>query len=824
MDRFTCVNLWFVFNDEGVKMFVIHDISEVIWKMTDFSTIEEMKSGIIQFPFGRIEKLDEYVKKMIKILKEKKIEHKTIDDLVRDFWDYSAYFFLCHIYTELKLNDLSKERNWLKIKFCEFFTLLKKSKSFNDNWIYWQYAQVPASEFNKLEGKWLPLEDSRLEEELNKICKIAVEKFDPTADYDKRKCNPRFAKATPLEKSTWLDNRLKALKKFIETGECDDMYFAYVLYLLLKERDLGMPKSNRFDAYEYDAIIILASFAAHIDNKEKLFSNVDNYLIDYFYWYVRLEMPWGKELDSNSSLNVSQRIFHSCAHMNYDGDFYTIIRKNEELNSWIQLMCFFKLITLDEALIVLRCFGFLRVPKDITDSEYFTRYFKKAILQEPNYLKARPGFTFCLYWMIHLMNEHDFNKVFQDQVKTSTSVDYCVENGLIPIKESYTKNALKVLQMFLFFALIDLSTKFKTETKEKKNLLALLMETIKDGTWYNEDVLLKVYKHLGQKINLKGEITKISNDFPNNEKTIKSMVLLVFNLSKFLRDNDIRCLVDEVNYIKELQRENLHIPEHSKLRRDQNDGNLADTEVTKILKAQEKLREIDSGFKILSFKQKIPSFQNLVSCRELTVKIFTDSDLNTLDSGNDKYFRNLYSNLVHTKYAYLERNMTIHYATLSKVEDLFESRNFPDMLTALYDLTHNELGLHWLAVKEKSFDEKPYNVYQNFLVECLGTMETFVLNEKRDCGDSIFDDNGELSFKKSYLRKLGEKFWESRLIQKDELRECLNVLYCNSDLMNDLPEYETDVKPYSTNFWNAYKYEMAVYLIKVTVELTALYK
>ena len=29
---------------------------------------------------------------------------------------------------------------------------------------------------------------------------------------------------------------------------------------------------------------------------------------------------------------------------------------------------------------------------------------------------------------------------------------------------------------------------------------------------------------------------------------------------------------------------------------------------------------------------------------------------------------------------------------------------------------------------------------------------------------------------------------------------------------------------YSTDFWNAYKYEMAVYLIKVAVELTMLYK
>lgn len=806
----------------------MYDISEIIWKMT-YPSSTAMANKVISGPYDDIEKLDEYVKETVQILINTKTELKTIGDVVNLFWDYSAYFFLCHIYTELQLNDLSEERNWLKAKLCNLFILLKKSGiPFNENWVYWQYAQVPWRELEKSTKKAQTEEDRiKLRAEWFKKAKTAVQKFDPAADYEQKECHPEFAKATPYDKSDWLDGHLKALNGFIENSECDDKHFAYVLYLLLQHRDLGLPQPTVHESikHEYDAIVTLASFAAHIDNKEELFSNVNNYLADYFYWFLRMEQPGRTDLDTWGG--VSGHIFHSCCHVNFEGDLYTNIRKNDELNSWIQLMRFFNLISLDEAFIVKRCFGYL-----FTDSTYFVGYFKKTIRQNLDNLKSKPGLVFCLYWMIHFMNEHDFNEVFLEEEKAVDSVDaYCKKNGIIPIeKRNYEQNSIKILQMLLFFVLFELSSKFETGYDEKKNTLAPLMEAIKDGKWHNEEVILNMYNHLGQKINLSTELTKMLSSFVQIDKTTKSMVLLVYNLSKFLRQ-DTRWLVNEVSYIKELQNEHLRIPEHIKLKEEEKNEELSETKECKISKNQKTLHKIDSGFKIRTFMQKIPSFHNLVLSRELTIKIFIDSDINTLCSDN-KFFRNQYRSLTQAKYVYLDRNMATHYAAFSKVEDLFDPRNFPDLLTALYDLTHDELNLQWFALREKRFEKiAAYPYYKIFLTNCLTKMEKFVLKE-HCCKEGVFNDLGMLNPNREELKKLGKKFWASTSIQKNKLKECLNILYCNSDLMKWHPEYTTEKgkiaeechAEYSTDFWNAYKYEMAVYLIKIAIELTALYK
>lgn len=810
---------------------ILYDISEIVFKMTfKYSMVMERK--VIPGPYGTIEKLDEYLKETIQYLKDKNSELKTVNDAVSAFWNYSAYFFLCHIYTELQLNDLSRERNWLKTKLCKLFIILKKNNiPFNGNWVYWQYAQVPWRELDK-STKRAQTEEERqqLRNEWFEKAEIAVKKFDPTADYDQKECNPGLVKATPYDKSGWLNGHLKALKSFIENGECDDKHFAYVLYLLLHQHDLGLPRPAENKNYKegYDAIVILASFAAYVDNKEELFSNVNNYLTDYFYWFLRKEQPGRTDLDTWGG--VSALIFHSCGHVNFEGDLYTTIRENDELNSWIQLMGFFNLISLDEAFIVKRCFGYLFAPRTSTDSTYFVDFLKKTIHQNLDSLKSKPGFVFCMYWMVHFMNEHDFNEAFLEEEKTIDSTDtYCIENGLIPVeKRHYEHNSLEVLQMILFFVLFDLSSKFETRYYEKMDVLAPFMEMIKEGTWYNKDVLLDIYKHLGQKINQNSELTKMPIDFAHNDKTTKSMVLLVYNLSKFLRQ-DTRWLVNEINYIKELQGEHLRIPEHIKLKEDEKKEELSGE--GNISRCQKKLREIDSGFKVSSFMQRIPNFQNLVLSRELTVKIFIDSDVNTLCSDNI-FFRNQYRSLIRTKYAYFDRNMATHYAALLKVEDLFDPRNFPDLLTALYDLTHNELNLQWLALRGKQFEKiAAYPYYKIFLAKCLEEMETFVLNNSYS-KHPVFDDEGELTLNRKELKELGKKFWPSSSIQKDEMKDYLNILYCNSDLMKWHPEYTKENNEiveechaeYSTDFWNAYKYEMAVYLIKVAVELTALYK
>ena len=75
----------------------MYDISEIIWKMTNpYSTVMENK--IISGPYCDIEKLDDYVKETIQILKNSKTEIKKVVDAINEFWDYSAFFFLCHIH------------------------------------------------------------------------------------------------------------------------------------------------------------------------------------------------------------------------------------------------------------------------------------------------------------------------------------------------------------------------------------------------------------------------------------------------------------------------------------------------------------------------------------------------------------------------------------------------------------------------------------------------------------------------------------------------------------------------------------------------------
>ena len=180
----------------------MYDISEIIWKMTNpYSTVMENK--IISGPYCDIEKLDDYVKETVQILKNSKTEIKKVVDAINEFWDYSAFFFLCHIYTELKQNNLSEERSWLKTELCKLFKFLKENNvPFKDNWIYWQYAQVPWKESKKAPKEKQSAEEvykqlfdkeerKKREQRCNEwitLSKIAVQKFDPAADYNQKEC------------------------------------------------------------------------------------------------------------------------------------------------------------------------------------------------------------------------------------------------------------------------------------------------------------------------------------------------------------------------------------------------------------------------------------------------------------------------------------------------------------------------------------------------------------------------------------------------------------------------------------------------------------
>ncbi|MBO4436213.1 MAG: hypothetical protein J5791_04925 [Fibrobacter sp.] len=820
------------------------DISEIAFKMTGtYSATMDTKR--ITGPCDDIDNLAEYIKEYTPILKERKPKLETKADAINLVWDYATYFFYCHIYTTTRQFDLAEEGRWFKDKICRLLAFLKKNGiELQDNWIYWQYAQIPLKEIKKLREKYptQPIEvrtlkstpkTNEFDEAYSELAKDAVKKFDPNADYKTKGCNPALDKAIPAEKSAWLDSNLKALKDFIATGECNDKHFAYVLYQLLNTRELGLPLRvvNEAWAHETVSILRLASFAAYIDNREELFNNVNNYLIDYFYWFLVREQPGRTDLDTWGG--VSEHIVYSCAHKNYEGDLYTNIKTNDELNSWLQLLGFFDYIAPDEGHVIQRCFGYLFASPVSSDSLYFSDKIKNTFDKGHDYLKNHPGIVFSLYWMIHLLDEHDFNKVFLEDEKEAKPDTYCKENGIAPVeKRHYKKDSLKILQLLLFFILFDLSSKFNQGYYEKLDALAPLMEKIKDSTWHKEKTILELYNQLGQRIHLNSELGSLLTDCSPNDENIKSAILLVFNLAKFLRQ-DTKWLINEVNSIKEIQNKKLPILEHSKVYDHLKSDSLSETSENRNIKNQRKLCRIDSGFTIDNFMQKIPNFRNLVLGRQLTVKIFLDADIPTLYTDN-KYYREQYRHLQNNKYAYFDRNMATHYAVFSKVEDLLKPYYFPDLLTSVYDLVHGDIPLKWFAMTDSEFKQiNAYPYYANLLAETLDTMVNF-LKETGNCKDGVFDSEGMLIPDRDFFKKseVGKKFWEKhdKTELRDKLRDCFNLLYCNSDLMKWHEEYhgENDklekqaYADYDADFWTVYRYEIAVYLIKVAIELTAL--
>lgn len=813
------------------------EIFEITYRITGtYSTA--MDSKRITGADYIIDNLAEDIKKRTLFFKECEPELKTKLDVINLVWEFAAYYFYCHIYTTTRQCDLAEEGCWFKDKICRLLAILKKNGiELKDNWIYWQYAQVSLNEIKKLREKYpappvvVELQKStpkisEFDKKYAGLAKEAVKKFDSDADYEKKGCNPILAKETPVEKSAWLDSNFKALKAFITTGECDNKHFAYALYALLKYRELGLPLSSENNS---ETVIRLAAFAAYIDNKAELFANVDSYLVDNFYWFLRREQPGRTDLDTWGG--SSGHIVHSCNHKNYEGDLYTSIESIDELNSWLQLLGFFDCITPDEGHVIQRCFGYLFAPPVSSDSLYFSDKIKKTFDNGCDYLKKRPGLVFCLYWMIHLLDEHDFDKIFLEDEKEAKPDAYCKENGIVPIeKRHYKKGSLEILQLLLFFILFDLSSKFNYGYYEKRDALAPLMGKIKDGTWHRKKTILELYKQLGQRICLKSELGTLLTDCEPNDENIKSSILLVFNLAKFLRQ-DAKWLINEVNSIKEIQDKKLPILEHSRVYENLKSDTLSETSENRNDKNHRVLNKIDSGFTIADFRQKIPNFKNLILSRQLTIKIFLDADVPTRYTDN-KYYREQYRHLQNNKYAYFDRNMAIHYAVFSKVEDLLKPYNFPDLLTSIYDLVHGDMQLKWFAMTDSEFKQiNAYQYYTSLLNDSLKIMEGF-LAEQDDCKDGVFTEDGTLIPDRGILKKFGVIFWNKydKTELRDKLRDCFNLLYCNSDLMKWHEEYhDKDDKverqayaDYDADFWTVYRYEIAIYLIKVAIELTAL--
>lgn len=742
-------------------------------------------------------------------------------EIVNYIWELTVYYFLCHIITYTGKKDLSKAKILLKKTILAYLNnLLKEYKiKLNANWIDWQYKQMPYEDFLKKYPKFFGI---------HVVSKNSNDDFNEGYEYN-------LAKATPCRKSEWLDGHLQALKKFIETGECEDEHFVYVMYLLISEPDLGLPrpgkeKTGTIHENEIETVILVSRFAAYVDNNEECCQSFNNFLVDYFYWFLRHEHSARKELDTWNG--VSAEIAESCCKQNRCGDLYTEIQSDKDFCAWIRLMKFFGMMSYNDAVIFLRCFGQIYSPYgDANDSTYFSDYCKEFFSKDVCFLKKNPGYVFCMYWMIHYLTLENFKAIFFEESQITAQDDYCKKNGVMPeSKPIFSGDSLARLQMLMFFVLFDLTSKYELGFYEKKFALVPLMKTIENGTWNEKDALLDIFHKLEGKANAKrNPLQNFIEDFDGSEESVNSAILLVYNMANFFRNGE-QSLIRELDHIRELKDKKIDIPSHEKYRDLNYKRRISGSQRSKYEYKQGLLNKIDCGFQVHNFMQKVPLYKNLFLSRNLNVKFFisSDSDIKTDD---DQYYRNQCKMLWNNKYAYSERNMTTHFSSFSKVNDLLNSSNLPDLHAVLYDLQKKGPDVKWLVLNNDEFrqiPELPY--YKKVITECFEMINSFLLEKLENKPKKFFGENGEQKIDRKTLKDFSNAFWERYKGNSKfaELKDILNVLFCNSSLykwhaesVNEKGEVEKrSYADYNADFWTVYRYEIAVYLIQVAVKLT----
>lgn len=213
-------------------------------------------------------------------------------------------------------------------------------------------------------------------------------------------------------------------------------------------------------------------------------------------------------------------------------------------------------------------------------------------------------------------------------------------------------------------------------------------------------ILKKIGVENGKKIGVENGID-LSID---KIKDYKSIVLLVYNLSR-AEFNSKEFLINEINFIRELQKKKLRIDirtiptdekEQARAKRIREDNKISIANLSK-------LREIDCGFKIETFSQRFYPFsatsfntkeiylngyeQGLFAYgleRKIQCKLIWETD-NEFFEDYSKNWPIINERGLSTRYLYRDRNSYTHHADHSSVSSLLDPENWEFLLRALSD-------------------------------------------------------------------------------------------------------------------------------------------
>ena len=642
------------------------------------------------------------------------------------------------------------------------------------------------------------------------------------------------------ETRDWIGLRLCALQdKFnrlspgVRISRLDDLgsysnYTVFVrsLYDCLFRRNNAPQRPENHSNDEIEDVRLLAAFACQISSGNSCIVSIDDAIMRFRHSldYIGLLREYRV-----SSVPTG----HGVSVVEHD---YERLADWGQFTKWIFLARFFKLIPDIEADFIFRSFGYApRSGFGETESHALIGPFKNMLEQNASCLENRPGLASCLYQAISRFNLHDFREVWlaKEEVLDPCGNDdisvFCRENGIsLTRKRHYEDGSLRKLQLLLPFALFDLALRFYTRNTSAKEIARnIFAETIRRKKWHQKNSILASFGNLVKEINLNGKGPDfLFEDLESSDEITESALLLVFHISKFLQEG-FRLLLDEINHVKSLQDKVLP----TKLK-----GKRTDADKATAREHWTRLREIDMGFNITGYLQKVDSigkhsYGNLFVARDILVKLFDDSDRDPL-AGKKDHYEAMYELLWNNKYINHERNMTVHFADFSLKKALLEMDNISDLLYFLRKAPRFLPKLQWKCTEDesgvlKSIEELP--CFKKDLNDCLIRLCNLI--EKETGCKQIFDNNnGRLAL--NLPKDLPEDFGKKHQAQLDSISEklkpILDIVFCNSKIAKyEKIEYECegrkrcdDVLWYSTSFLEAYQSEVAVYLINIALKLT----
>ena len=503
-------------------------------------------------------------------------------------------------------------------------------------------------------------------------------KFHPHPDYN-------HSWQFPTKTSKYYRNVLREYDSFILTAECADRYFSGVLNMFLEDYHVEiLPEKNDFTQNYEQYLFELCSWIACSANSRYYRQMVNNFIINYYYWYTAMD---GKKPDfyqfAPSFLFQMQTEKNKCLMGMLDVSFYDITT----LCKWIHYDVLFKNTDRHLEDIVSWMFGELFYTDDT--SLRMKKIYTSLFTSMKKELFENPGIVLLMYLGIQKMSFHDFKSIFiptgtkaqnlsvkatflkslknnfQDTDMYKNILAYMDWEKNLTVNKEFLSQFLQRLFYFMVWdicsaypfrmeysysrhgiephslfndskygnASISSNTKkrrrFCTWTTGNENLIAnYFYEPFLDGAWRNTVTLQNILNLFADffKFNKKNPFDGI--DFfklsDGNISIFETIPTLIYNLS---HGEEKTYIIDELNFIRKQYEVSANVIPN--LRKEfKNDAERA--EVKKRCKENLSfLKECDQGFYLESFMQSFYPFNQFLGVslkRDCICKFLPESD------------------------------------------------------------------------------------------------------------------------------------------------------------------------------------------------------